>query len=86
MRRRERFTAVPSKKLPHDIQPIARRKLIYLDDAEDLRDLFVPPGNQLEKLKGDRKGQYSVRINNQWRICFDWTNNRAENVEMNDYH
>ena len=64
----------------------ARRKLIYLDDAEDLHDLFVPPGNQLEKLKGDRKGQYSIRINDQWRICFDWTNKRAENVEIDDYH
>ena len=83
---RKIHSGVPSKKLPHDIQPIARRNLIYLDDAEDLRDLFVPPGNQLDKLKGDRKGQYSVRINNQWRICFDWTNNRPENVEINDYH
>jgi len=48
--------------------------------------LFSPPGNQLEKLKGDRRGQYSIRINDQWRICFDWTNNQAENVEITDYH
>ncbi len=77
---------VPSKKFSRDIQRVARRKLIYLDDAENLRDLFSPPGNQLEKLKGDRKGQYSIRINDQWRICFDWTNNQAENVEIDDYH
>lgn len=77
---------VQSKKLPSDIQLVARRKLIYLDDAENLHDLFVPPGNKLEKLKGDRKGQYSIRINDQWRICFRWRNNRAENVEIDDYH
>lgn len=77
---------VPSKKLPRDIQRIARRKLIYLDAALNLQDLLAPPGNRLEKLKGDRKGQYSIRINDQWRICFDWTNNRAENVEIADYH
>jgi proteic killer suppression protein len=76
----------PSKKLPSDSLDVARRKLIYLDDAENLRDLLAPPGNQLEKLKGDRKGQYSIRINDQWRICFDWANNRAENVEIVDYH
>jgi proteic killer suppression protein len=75
-----------SKKLPRDIQRGARRKLIYLDDAENLQDLLAPPGNQLEKLKVDRKGQYSIRINDQWRICFDWTNHRAESVEIVDYH
>ena len=83
---RKIHSGVPSKKLPRNIQRVARRKLIYLDDAEDLHDLFVPPGNQLEKLKGDRKGQYSIRINDQWRICFAWTNKRAENVEIDDYH
>jgi proteic killer suppression protein len=83
---RKVHSGVPSKKLPRDIQRVARRKLIYLDDAENLRDLFVPPGNKLEKLKGDRKGQYSIRINDQWRICFRWKNNRAENVEIDDYH
>lgn len=77
---------VPSKKLPRDIQRVARRKLIYLDDAENLQDLLAPPGNRLEKLKGDRSGQYSIRINDQWRICFDWKDNRAENVEIADYH
>jgi proteic killer suppression protein len=77
---------VPSRKLPRDIQRVARRKLIYLDNAENLRDLLAPPGNQLEKLKGNRTGQYSIRINDQWRICFDWTDNRAEHVEIVDYH
>jgi len=75
-----------SKKLPLDIQRIARRKLIYLDGAEDLQDLQAPPGNRLEKLKGDRAGQYSIRINDQWRICFEWFENKARNVEIVDYH
>ena len=75
-----------SKKLPKDIQRIARRKLIYLDDAEDLQDLLAPPGNRLEKLKGDRVGQYSIRINDQWRICFRWADGKAKDVEIADYH
>jgi proteic killer suppression protein len=75
-----------SKKLPLDIQRIARRKLIYLDSAEDLNDLQAPPGNRLEKLKGDRAGQYSIRINDQWRICFEWIGDKARNVEIVDYH
>lgn len=75
-----------SKKLPRDIQRTARRKLLYLDDAEDLQDLLAPPGNHLEKLKGDRTGQYSIRINDQWRICFEWVENKARNVEIVDYH
>lgn len=75
-----------SKKLPKDIQRTARRKLIYLDDAEDLQDLLAPPGNRLEKLKGDRAGQYSIRINDQWRICFNWSGNKARDVEIVDYH
>ncbi len=77
---------ISSRVLPRDIQRVARRKLIYIDDAENLQDLLAPPGNRLEKLRGDRKGQYSIRINDQWRICFDWKNNRAENVEIVDYH
>jgi proteic killer suppression protein len=72
--------------LPRDIQRVARRKLIYIDDAENLQDLYAPPGNHLEKLEGDRKGQYSIRINDRWRICFDWKNSRAGNVEIEDYH
>jgi len=80
------FRGKVSKKLPFDIQKTARRKLLYLDDAEDLRDLHAPPGNRLEKLHGDRAGQYSIRINDQWRICFVWVENSARNVEIVDYH
>ena len=80
------FRGQVSKKFPKDIQRTARRKLIYLDDAEDLRDLLAPPGNRLEKLKGDRVGQHSIRINDQWRICFNWSGNKAKDVEIVDYH
>ena len=80
------FQGQTSKKLPKDIQRTARRKLLYLDDAEDLQDLLAPPGNRLEKLKGDRAGQYSIRINDQWRICFRWSANKAKDVEIVDYH
>jgi toxin HigB-1 len=80
------FQGKTSNKLPKDIQRTARRKLIYLDDAEDLQDLLAPPGNRLEKLKGDRAGQYSIRINDQWRICFKWIGNKAKDVEIVDYH
>ena len=75
-----------SRKLPIEIQRAARRKLLYLDDAEDLQDLKAPPGNRLERLKGDRAGQYSVRINDQWRICFRFKNGDAFDVEIVDYH
>lgn len=80
------FIGQVSTKLPFDIQRTARRKLLYLNDAEDLRDLQAPPGNRLEKLKGDRTGQYSIRINDQWRICFGWKASKAHNVEIVDYH
>jgi toxin HigB-1 len=80
------FRGQISKKFPRDIQRTARRKLIYLDEAENLQDLLAPPGNRLEKLKGDRAGQYSIRINDQWRICFRWSSNRAKDVEIVDYH
>jgi proteic killer suppression protein len=80
------FLGKTSTKLPKDIQRTARRKLLYLDDADDLQDLLAPPGNRLEKLKGDRAGQHSIRINDQWRICFDWVGNKAKNVEIVDYH
>jgi proteic killer suppression protein len=80
------FLGKTSTKLPKDIQRTARRKLIYLDDADDLQDLLAPPGNRLEKLKGDRAGQYSIRINDQWRICFEWVENKARSVEIVDYH
>jgi len=65
---------------------IALRKLLILDAAEVLGDLRVPPGNRLEKLKGDRAGSYSIRVNQQWRICFNWSDAGAEDVELIDYH
>ncbi len=75
-----------SRKLPHDIQRKARLKLEILDAAGRLDDLYVPPANRLEKLSGDREGQYSIRINTQWRICFRWHENDAHEVEIVDYH
>jgi addiction module HigA family antidote len=75
-----------SKKLPQNIQQLARRKLVILDSATDLITLRVPPGNRLEALKGDRKGQHSIRINDQWRICFKWKTGDAIDVEIADYH
>lgn len=68
------------------IETVARRKLRMLQAAQALRDLQVPPGNRLEALKGDRKGQHSIRINDQWRVCFVWTDGGADNVEIVDYH
>ena len=68
------------------IERVARRKLLYLHRAISLQDLRVPPGNRLEPLKGDRKGQYSIRINDQWRICFRWQDGDALDVEIVDYH
>ena len=64
----------------------AIRKLTYLDTATELRDLKAPPGNRLEKLKGGRAGQYSIRVNEQWRICFEWTDSGPAEVEIVDYH
>jgi toxin HigB-1 len=80
------FNGIASRKLPPAIQKNARRKLIYLNEAEDLRDLSAPPGNRLEQLHGRRVGQYSIRINDQWRICFRWINGAAYDVEIVDYH
>ena len=80
------FLGQLSNKLPKDIQHTARRKLIYLDDAEDLQDFLLPPGNRLERLKGKQVGQYSIRVNDQWRICFQWVDNKARNVEIVDDH
>ena len=79
--RRERV-----RKLDQSTQRAALRKLLILDAAEILDDLRVPPGNRLEKLKGDRAGSYSVRINQQWRICFSWTDAGPADVEIVDYH
>ncbi|TWF54714.1 type II toxin-antitoxin system RelE/ParE family toxin [Neorhizobium alkalisoli] len=75
-----------SRKLPADIQPIALRKLRLLNQARKLSDLSVPPGNRLEALKGDREGQHSIRINDQWRICFIWMDGGPAHVEIVDYH
>ncbi len=75
-----------SKKLPHDIHRVALRKLLMLHHAAQLMDLASPPANHLEALKGNRSGQYSIRINRQWRICFKWKNNNAYEVEIVDYH
>jgi proteic killer suppression protein len=75
-----------SLKLPRDTQKTARRKLEILEGAEVLVDLRIPPNNHLEKLSKDRKGQYSIRINDQWRICFEWSGGDAYNVEIVDYH
>ena len=75
-----------SRKLPGDIQRRAFRKLRMLDAAGRLDDLRVPPGNRLEQLSGDREGQHSIRINNQWRICFRWERGDAYEVEITDYH
>ena len=75
-----------SRRLPPDIQIPARRKLRMLNNARDLDDLRIPPGNRLEALKGDRAGWHSIRINAQWRICFQWRDDAALNVEIVDYH
>jgi proteic killer suppression protein len=75
-----------TRKLAPDVQRTAQRKLAVLDAAESLQDLRVPPGNRLEKLSGDREGQHSIRINNQWRICFRWRDGNADDVEIVDYH
>jgi len=75
-----------STRLPADIQQVAYRKLRMLNNAQGLADLRIPPGNRLEKLSGDREGQYSIRINDRWRICFDWREGDAYLVEVADYH
>ena len=80
------WTQLVSKKLPREIQQSALRKLFMLDRALNLEDLRIPPANRLEALSGNRKGQHSIRINNQWRICFVWTEAGADQVEIVDYH
>ena len=74
------------RRLPDHIQRRAQKKLMMLNNAVDINDLRVPPGNRLEALSGDRSGQYSVRINDQWRICFVWYEGDAYQVEIVDYH
>ena len=80
------FAGYEVRRLPKSIQAGARRKLIFVDSAAGLESLRVPPGNRLERLKGDRAGQWSIRINNQWRICFRWQDGHAWDVEIVDYH
>lgn len=75
-----------SRKLPQEIQQVARRKLRMLNNAHALDDLRIPPANRLEALKGNRAGQYSIRINDQWRICFRWQDGEIFDVEIVDYH
>ena len=75
-----------SKRFPRDIQERALMKLQQLNAAGDLKDLSIPASNRLEVLKGDRKGEYSIRVNKQWRICFRWQNGHASDVEIADYH
>jgi proteic killer suppression protein len=76
----------PGKRFPADIIRATRRKLIMIAETRGIEDLRVPPANRLEALRGDRAGQHSVRINDQWRICFVWTGADAEDVEITDYH
>jgi proteic killer suppression protein len=75
-----------SRKLPPDIQQVALRKLRMINNAKNIIDLLIPPANRLEKLSGNRTGQYSIRINDQWRICFVWEGGDALDVEIADYH
>jgi proteic killer suppression protein len=75
-----------SKHFPREIQRIALRKMVLLNQSTSLDDLRIPPSNRLEKLKDDRKGQYSIRINDQWRLCFSWREGNAFQVEIVDYH
>ena len=80
------FQRLTVLKFPPGLRRTAQRKLLLIDAAEQLEDLRVPPGNRLEKLVGDRKGQHSIRINDQWRICFRWSDGDAFDVEVVDYH
>ncbi|MCP1830266.1 proteic killer suppression protein [Bradyrhizobium sp. USDA 4532] len=80
------FNGKAKKGFPADLLKVARRKLQYLNAAVNLDDLLAPPGNHLEALKGDRKGQYSIRVNNKFRICFTWTAEGPMEVEFVDYH
>ena len=80
------WNGVKTKKLPREIQEVGRRKLRMINNSIDVTDLRIPPANRLEKLKGDLKEFYSIRINNQWRIIFKWENGNAFEVEIMDYH
>ena len=80
------WSGIRSLKFPPDIQDKALVKLRMLNQARRIEDLRIPPGNRLEALKGDRKGQYSIRVNDQWRICFRWNDGGPSDVEISDYH
>jgi proteic killer suppression protein len=80
------FSRLPSKHFPSNLYRAAWKKLAILDAAEQIEDLRIPPGNRLEKLSEDRQGEYSIRINDQWRICFQWREGNAYHVEIADYH
>ena len=80
------FARESPRRFPVDLQRIMLRKLVLVDAAERLEDLRVPPGNRLEKLKKDRAGQHSIRVNDQWRVCFRWEGADAHDVEIVDYH
>ena len=80
------FQGIEVRALPKTMQPAARRKLMLIDAASSVAALRVPPGNRLEALKGDRKGEFSIRINDQWRVCFRWQDGHAWDVEIVDYH
>jgi proteic killer suppression protein len=80
------FGREPVRRFPADLQRTMLRKLVAIDAAEQLEDLRVPPGNRLEKLKGDRVGQHSIRVNDQWRVCFRWKDGNAYDVSIVDYH
>ena len=80
------FQRQRARRLPPDVQRRAHRKLLLVDAAEALNDLRIPPGNRLERLSGNRAGQHSIRINDQWRICFRWDRGDAHDVQITDYH
>ena len=80
------FARTPGRRFPPELHRVMLRKLVQLDAAERLEDLRIPPGNRLEALKGDRKGQHSIRVNDQWRVCFRWDDGDAYEVEIVDYH
>ena len=80
------WNGIQSKKLPSEIQNVARRKLRMINNAQNITDLRIPPANHLEKLSGNLSGLYSIRINNQWRIIFNWENDNAYELQIIDYH
>jgi len=80
------YSREASLKLPRDIQQVALRKLRMINNAKNINDLRIPPANRLEKLSGNREGQHSIRINDQWRICFIWRDGDAYDIEITDYH